>query len=163
VSHATGMRQSLKVFVAASIDGSDSRGAVAPRKVRRFLESTAPSVLGRISRGDAPGPTEEATARFPPGDTHPHQSGRAPSFPRTPFISMAISRILFPGFLRGDDHLSRQACAERPPNRRRRSMTAATVWRDATIPEDLADRLSFLCFVLHRMGFFLPRRLRVER
>ena len=43
--------------------------------------------------------------------------------------------------------------------------------RDATIPEDLtpnfsgalADRLPFLCFVLHRMGFFLPRRLRVER
>jgi hypothetical protein len=35
--------------------------------------------------------------------------------------------------------------------------------RDATIPEDSSDRLSFLCFVLHRMGFFLPRRLRVER
>ncbi len=35
--------------------------------------------------------------------------------------------------------------------------------RDATIPEGLADRLPFLCFVLHRMGFFLPRRLRVER
>ena len=26
-----------------------------------------------------------------------------------------------------------------------------------------ADRLPFLCSVLHRMGFFLPRRLRVER
>lgn len=35
--------------------------------------------------------------------------------------------------------------------------------RDATIPEGLTDRLPFLCFVLHRMGFFLPRRLRVER
>jgi hypothetical protein len=35
--------------------------------------------------------------------------------------------------------------------------------RDATIPEDLADRLSFLCFVLHRMGFFLPRALLRER
>ena len=59
----------------------------------------------------------------------------------------------------------------RPPNRRRRSETAATVWRDATIPEDLtpnfsgalADRLPFLCFVLHRMGFFLPRALLRER
>ena len=76
---------------------------------------------------------------------------------------MAISRILFPEFLRGDDHLSRPACAERPPNHRRRSKTAAIVWRDATIPEDLADRLPFLCFVLHRMGFFLPRCLRAER
>ena len=35
--------------------------------------------------------------------------------------------------------------------------------RDATIPEGIADRLPFLCFVLHRMGFFLPRRLRDER
>jgi len=35
--------------------------------------------------------------------------------------------------------------------------------RDATIPEDLMDRLSFLCFVLHRMGFFLPRALLRER
>jgi len=35
--------------------------------------------------------------------------------------------------------------------------------RNATIPEDLADRLPFLCFVLHRMGFFLPRALRRER
>ena len=31
--------------------------------------------------------------------------------------------------------------------------------RDATIPEGLADRLPFLCFVLHRMGFFVPREL----
>jgi hypothetical protein len=35
--------------------------------------------------------------------------------------------------------------------------------RDATIPEDLADRLSSLCSVLHRMGFFLPRALLRER
>jgi hypothetical protein len=34
---------------------------------------------------------------------------------------------------------------------------------DATIPEALTNRLFCLCFVLHRMGFFLPRRLRVER
>ena len=33
VSHAMGTRQSLKLFVAASIDGSDSRGGAAPRKV----------------------------------------------------------------------------------------------------------------------------------
>jgi len=42
--------------------------------------------------------------------------------------------------------------------------------RDATIPEDqlrkvsgCTDRLSSLCFVLHRMGFFLPRELLRER
>jgi len=44
------------------------------------------------------------------------------------------------------------------------------VHRDATIPEDQprklsgsTDRLSSLCFVLHRMGFFLPRKLLRER
>jgi hypothetical protein len=100
-------------------------------------------VLGRISLwSDAPEPIAEATARFPPRDTCLRQSGRAPSFSRTPFISMAISRILFPEFLRGDDHLSRPACAERPPNHRRRLYTAAIVWRDATIPEDLAPNFS---------------------
>jgi hypothetical protein len=31
--------------------------------------------------------------------------------------------------------------------------------RNATIPEGNADRLSSFCFVLHRMGFFLPREL----
>ena len=42
--------------------------------------------------------------------------------------------------------------------------------RDATIPEDrtpnffgAADRLPFLCSVLHRMGFFVPRGLLRER
>jgi len=35
--------------------------------------------------------------------------------------------------------------------------------RGATIPEDLAGRLPFLCFVLHRMGFFVPRELLRER
>jgi len=35
--------------------------------------------------------------------------------------------------------------------------------RGATIPEDLAGRLPFLCFVLHRMGFFVPRELPRER
>jgi hypothetical protein len=29
--------------------------------------------------------------------------------------------------------------------------------RDATIPGDQTDRLSSSCFVLHRMGFFVPR------
>jgi len=52
-----------------------------------------------------------------------------------------------------DDHLSR-------PSRG----GVADVWRifirhDATIPEDQTDRLSSLCFVLHRMGFFVPREL----
>jgi len=35
--------------------------------------------------------------------------------------------------------------------------------RDATIPEDKSGRLPFLCFVLHRMGFFMPRELLRER
>ena len=35
--------------------------------------------------------------------------------------------------------------------------------RDATIPEDLTDRLPFLCSVLHRMGFFVPQPLLAER
>ena len=35
--------------------------------------------------------------------------------------------------------------------------------RDATIPEDKSSRLPFLCFVLHRMGFFVPRELLRER
>ncbi len=39
----------------------------------------------------------------------------------------------------------------------------AIAGRNATIPEGLTDRLPFLCFVLHRMGFFLPRALRRER
>jgi len=34
---------------------------------------------------------------------------------------------------------------------------------DATIPEDRTGRLPFLCFVLHRMGFFVPRELLRER
>jgi len=58
-------------------------------------------------------------------------------------------------------------------NRDRRSgscRTTATAHRDATIPEDqprkvseCTDRLPSLCFVLHRMGFFLPRELLHER
>ena len=35
--------------------------------------------------------------------------------------------------------------------------------RDATIPEDQTGRLPFLCSVLHRMGFFVPRELLRER
>jgi len=30
--------------------------------------------------------------------------------------------------------------------------------RDATIPEALTNRLFCFCFVLHRMGFFVPRK-----
>ena len=30
-------------------------------------------------------------------------------------------------------------------------------------PRILSGRLPFLCFVLHRMGFFLPRKLLRER
>jgi len=44
----------------------------------------------------------------------------------------------------------------------RRSETAATAsWCDDT--RGLAGRLPFLCFVLHRMGFFMPRELLRER
>ncbi len=47
----------------------------------------------------------------------------------------------------------------------------ACALRDATIPENetpnfsgaLADRRPFLCSVLHRMGFFVPRPLLAER
>jgi hypothetical protein len=38
-----------------------------------------------------------------------------------------------------------------------------SIRRDATIPEDQSGRLPFLCFVLHRMGFFVPRELLRER
>jgi len=67
---------------------------------------------------------------------------------------MAVSRILSPEFLRTMiiylNSLARAA---------RRDCSH----RDATIPEDQTDRLSSLCFVLHRMGFFVPRELLRER
>jgi hypothetical protein len=44
------------------------------------------------------------------------------------------------------------------PNARR-----ILIRRGATIPEDQMGRLPFLCFVLHRMGFFVPRELLRER
>ena len=69
---------------------------------------------------------------------------------------MAISRILSdPESFRGlmIIHLIRIS-----PNARR-----IFIHRSATIPEDLAGRLPFLCFVLHRMGFFVPRELLRER
>jgi len=60
------------------------------------------------------------------------------------------------------DIFARETGAGRPIPQRRD--------RDATVPEDqlrkvsgCADRLSSLCFVLHRMGFFLPRELLRER
>ena len=83
---------------------------------------------------------------------------RAPSFPKAPFIvSMAISRILFGR--RGDlmiIHLTRPARGTNAQSRNR-----GTVMR--RYPRILSDRLSFLCFVLHRMGFFVPRELLCER
>ena len=39
----------------------------------------------------------------------------------------------------------------------------AIAGRGATIPEDQLGGLPFLCFVLHRMGFFLPRESLRER
>jgi len=67
---------------------------------------------------------------------------------------MAISRIL--SGRRGDRmiiYLTRIS-----PSVRR-----ACAHRDATIPEDQTGQLPFLCFVLHRMGFFVPRELLRER
>src|SRR4029077_17674197 len=51
----------------------------------------------------------------------------------------------------GDDHSSLPNFSKSPIPRSRD--------RDATIPEDKSGRLPFLCFVLHRMGFFVPREL----
>ena len=55
-------------------------------------------------------------------------------------------------------------------HRGRRSQTAATVTVmrqyprvDSEFLRSGADRLSSLCFVLHRMGFFVPRELLRER
>ena len=42
-----------------------------------------------------------------------------------------------------------------------RSSCRATVMR--RYPRILSGRLPFLCFVLHRMGFFVPRELLRER
>ena len=70
-------------------------------------------------------------------------------------VSMAISRILCGQFLGRDDHLSLPDFSKSPIPRSRD--------RDATTPEDKSGRLPFLCFVLHRMGFFVPRELLCER
>jgi len=70
---------------------------------------------------------------------------------------MAVSRILSANFSAVMIiYLSRPAIAGESPIPRSRD-------RDATIPEDQTGRLPFLCFVLHRMGFFVPRKLLCER
>ena len=70
---------------------------------------------------------------------------------------MAISRILSAAAGAGlmIIHLIRPASGT--------NARPADAGRGATIPEDLAGRLPFLCFVLHRMGFFVPRELLRER
>jgi hypothetical protein len=70
---------------------------------------------------------------------------------------MAISRILSRHF--ASKLLGMIICLSRISPRVRRIF----IRRDATIPEDKSGRLSFLCFVLHRMGFFMPRELLRER
>lgn len=61
-------------------------------------------------------------------------------------------------------YLTRPAEAGRmPDNRVRRCWTAATVAMVRRYPRIKPDRLSSLCFVLHRMGFFVPRKLLRER
>jgi len=100
-------------------------------------------------------------------------------FPKAPFIfSMAISRILSawlltrmiiylpaPVFLASSNQLAAfQKNWSWTGLLRRRSQTAATI---STACDDTrgswSGRLPFLCFVLHRMGFFLPRELLRER
>jgi hypothetical protein len=56
---------------------------------------------------------------------------------------------------RRDDHSSHPDFSEYPAN-------FHSPWCDDT-RGFLADRLPFLCFVLHRMGFFVPRELLRER
>jgi hypothetical protein len=72
---------------------------------------------------------------------------------------MAVSRILSdPENIRDrDDHSSHSS--------RNRDERPDEFWfgHGATIPEALPGRLPFLCFVLHRMGFFMPRELLRER
>src|SRR6266516_179432 len=74
-------------------------------------------------------------------------------------IEMAVSRILSHSSLRakklGDDHLSQSRLRGTA-----RSRNCGTVMRRT---RGSTDRLSSLCFVLHRMGFFLPRELLRER
>jgi hypothetical protein len=69
---------------------------------------------------------------------------------------MVISRILFPEFLQAaiiylipisQNVRALKIGGHRPPLQHPRC--------DDT--RGIIDRLSFLCFVLHRMGFFLPR------
>src|SRR5207247_10816479 len=69
---------------------------------------------------------------------------------------MAVSRILSPEFLRDDDHLSQSRLRGTARSRNRGTMMRR-------YPRIVADRLSSLCFVLHRMGFFVPRELLRER
>jgi hypothetical protein len=76
---------------------------------------------------------------------------------------MAVSRILSPEFLRDDDHLSQSRLRGTAREPRPAVIDRRYSNRDATIPEDQTDRLSSLCFVLHRMGFFVPRELLRER
>jgi hypothetical protein len=67
---------------------------------------------------------------------------------------MAISRVLFQHFARKVlgmiIYLTRPAIAGRAPIPQLRDVVRR-------YPKIKSDRLSFLCFVLHRMGFFLPR------
>jgi hypothetical protein len=70
---------------------------------------------------------------------------------------MAVSRILFPEFLRAtiiylikiSPDADKPIGSHRPP--------LQFIWCDDT--RRSTDRLSSSCFVLHRMGFFLPREL----
>jgi len=64
---------------------------------------------------------------------------------------------------RPDDHSSRLTFVNRPATAIRRSQTVTTVAVVRRYPRILSGRLPFLCFVLHRMGFFVPRESLRER
>src|SRR5439155_21097124 len=72
-------------------------------------------------------------------------------------ILMAISRILSQHF--ASKILGMIIYLSRISPRVRRTF----IRRDATIPEDQSSRLPCLCFVLHRMGFFMPHELLRKR
>src|SRR5207245_1208128 len=92
-------------------------------------------------------------------DANRKREGRL-RFRKRPSYLTAVSRILSHSSLRakklGDDHLSQSRFRGTA-----RSRNGGTVMR--RYPRIITDRLSSLCFVLHRMGFFLPRELLRER
>ena len=83
---------------------------------------------------------------------------------------MAVSRILSSEFLRSDDHLSSSPSFASDVSKIDIFIHETGAGRDEfsfirvrRYPRIKSDRLSSLCFVLHRMGFFVPRESLRER